>query len=207
MVNITVACAGPVGASKVLRDGSQGERAAHAAVPGLECTRQLRHTHQEEEAETVARWTRWSPASAANDSILVSTPTSSGIPLWWRHCQRRLWYVTYIVVWTVDLFCDPSTHPLTQLLTSVHPKHCEVPSIVLLSLSVSISSISLPLPSWIFAFIALMLLVGRQQGHVKKLSGELLAWLFVVWPTTSCFADWLKRRHVTAHFRLSGMST
>ena len=20
---------------------------------------------------------------------------------------------------------------------------------------------------------------------------------FVVWPTTSCFADWLKRRHVT----------
>jgi len=26
-----------------------------------------------------------------------------------------------------------------------------------------------------------------------------LTWSIVVWPTTSCFADWSKRRHVTLH--------
>jgi len=43
-----------------------------------------------------------------------------------------------------------------------------------------------------FAFSALMLLVGRQEGHLacKKLSGEVLAWLSVcsemqtcIWPS------------------------
>ena len=43
-----------------------------------------------------------------------------------------------------------------------------------------------------FAFIALTLLVGRQEGHpaCKKLSGEVLAWLSVwsevqtcIWPS------------------------
>jgi len=38
----------------------------------------------------------------------------------------------------------------------------------------------------IFAFSALMLLVGRQEGHpaCKKLSGGVLAWLYVwsIWP-------------------------
>jgi len=36
-------------------------------------------------------------------------------------------------------------------------------------------------PSYRFAFSALTLLVGRQEGHpaCKKLSGGVLAWLFV----------------------------
>jgi len=35
--------------------------------------------------------------------------------------------------------------------------------------------------SWYFAFSALTLLVGRQEGHLacKKLSGGVLAWLSV----------------------------
>ena len=46
--------------------------------------------------------------------------------------------------------------------------------------------------SWLFSFSALMLLVGRQKGHpaCKKLSGGVLAWLFVwsdgqicIWPS------------------------
>ena len=45
---------------------------------------------------------------------------------------------------------------------------------------------------FIYAFSALMLLVGRQEGHpaCKKLSGEVLAWLSVwsevqtcIWPS------------------------
>jgi len=45
---------------------------------------------------------------------------------------------------------------------------------------------------WHFAFSALMLLVGRQEGHpaCKKLSDGVLAWLFVwsevqtcIWPS------------------------
>ena len=45
---------------------------------------------------------------------------------------------------------------------------------------------------WVFAFSALMLLVGRQEGHpaCKKLSGGVLAWLSVwsevqtcIWPS------------------------
>jgi len=48
---ISVARVGSVGTSQVLRDGSQGEGAAHANVPGLERPRQLRHAHQEEEAD------------------------------------------------------------------------------------------------------------------------------------------------------------
>ena len=48
---VTVACAGPVGAGQVLRDGAQGEGATHADVSGMECARQLRDSHQEEEAE------------------------------------------------------------------------------------------------------------------------------------------------------------
>ena len=46
-----VARTGAVGAGQVLRDGSQGEGAAHAAVPRLERARQLRHAYQEEEDE------------------------------------------------------------------------------------------------------------------------------------------------------------
>jgi len=45
---------------------------------------------------------------------------------------------------------------------------------------------------YLFAFSALTLLVGRQEGHLacKKLSGGVLAWLFVwsevqicIWPS------------------------
>ena len=48
---MSVARAGAVGAGKVLRDGTQRERAAYAAVSRLERTWQLRHTHEEEEDE------------------------------------------------------------------------------------------------------------------------------------------------------------
>jgi len=46
-----VARTGAVGAGQVLRDGAEGEGTPHAAVPGLERSRQLRHSHQEEEDE------------------------------------------------------------------------------------------------------------------------------------------------------------
>jgi len=48
------------------------------------------------------------------------------------------------------------------------------------------------MPSVLYAFSALMLLVGQQEGHpaCKKLSGEVLAWLSVwsevqtcIWPS------------------------
>jgi len=73
---VSVARAGPVRAGQILRDGSQGEGASHADVPRLECSRQLRHTHQEEEDEAAAsysrRWTQ--PPSAADHAILITAP-------------------------------------------------------------------------------------------------------------------------------------
>ena len=52
---------------------------------------------------------------------------------------------------------------------------------------------------------------GNPPHRTDKKSNILVVvwndnWLVtvVVRPTTSCFADWSKRRHVTAHYRLSG---
>jgi len=41
---------------------------------------------------------------------------------------------------------------------------------------------------WLYAFSALTLLVGRQEGHptCKKLSGEVLAWLSVWSEVQAC---------------------
>ena len=49
--NRTVARLGPSRTKQVLRHGSQGEGATHATVPGLERSRQLRDTLEEEEAQ------------------------------------------------------------------------------------------------------------------------------------------------------------
>lgn len=46
------------GASQVLREGASGAPTAHAAVPGLERTGQLRLRHQEEEAKERANTDR-----------------------------------------------------------------------------------------------------------------------------------------------------
>ena len=56
----------------------------------------------------------------------------------------------------------------------------------------SVSNVLVDIPSVLYPFSALTLLVGRQEGHpaCKKLSGGLLAWLFVwskvqtcIWPS------------------------
>jgi len=77
--------------------------------------------------------------------------------------------------------------------------HKTGPVIVSQKMSMSQSTVKLKLHGWIFnddlpavkAFSALTLLIGRQEGHpaCKKLTGGVLAWLYVwsevqtcIWP-------------------------
>jgi len=43
-----------------------------------------------------------------------------------------------------------------------------------------------------FLFLSIVILYA-----IPYSTGQIIKTVFVVWPTTSCFADWSKRRHVT----------